>query len=81
MDVHNPMIERGIRRDIYVQFHGTRSHISTEAVVPLSIRIVPWISLLWAGCLFMVVGITGIVVSIYLLALKKRKRLTRTMKR
>ena len=66
--------------NVYVQFHGTRSHISTEAVVPLSIRIVPYISLLRAGCLLMVVGITGIVVSSYLLAMKK-KTVTRTMKR
>ena len=79
-DIHNPMIDKRLRRDVYVQFHGTRSHISTEAVVPLSIRIVPYISLLRAGCLLMVVGITGIVVSSYLLAMKK-KTVTRTMKR
>ena len=80
-DIHDPMIDRSARRDIYVQFHGTRSHISTEAIVPLSVKIVPWISLLWAGCIFMLVGIYCIIMSIYLLVLKKRGLAAETMKR
>lgn len=80
-DIHDPMIERGVSRDIYVQFQGTRSHISTEAVVPMSIRIVPWISLLWAGCIFMLVGIYCIIISSYLMVMKKRELTAESMKR
>jgi len=75
------MIERSDLRAIYAQVHGTRSHISTEAIVPLSVRIVPWISLLWAGCIFMLVGIYCIIMSTYLLVLKKRGLAAETMKR
>ncbi|HIE31201.1 MAG TPA: hypothetical protein EYP67_02315 [Methanosarcinales archaeon] len=80
-DVHDPMIDRSIMRDVYVQFQGTRSHISTEAVVPLSIRIVPWISVLWAGFILMIVGIYCIIISIYLLAMKKRELAAEIMRR
>jgi cytochrome c-type biogenesis protein CcmF len=80
-DVHDPMIDRSIMRDVYVQFQGTRSHISTEAVVPLSIRIVPWISLLWAGCITMIIGIYCIIISIYLLAMRRREIAAEIMRR
>ncbi len=81
-DIHDPMIDRSIPRDVYIQFQGTRSHISTEAVVlPLSIRIVPWVSLLWAGCIIMIVGIYCIIISIYLVVVKKREIAAEIMKR
>jgi len=76
-DVHDPMINRGITRDVYAQFSGTRSHISTEAIIPISVKIIPGVSLLWAGCILMLIGIHGILISIYLLAIKKRELLTR----
>ncbi|MEA1893698.1 MAG: cytochrome c biogenesis protein CcsA [Euryarchaeota archaeon] len=77
-DVHDPMINRGIARDVYAQFSGTRSHISTEAIVPISIKIIPGTSLLWTGCILMLIGILCIIISIYLLVMKKRKLLTRS---
>ena len=81
-DIHDPMIDRSIRRDVYIQFQGTRSHLSTEAVVlPLSIKIVPWVSLLWAGCITMIVGIYCIIMSIYLLVVKKREIAAELMRR
>jgi len=81
-DIHDPMIDRSIQCDVYIQFQGTRSHISTEAVVlPLSIRIVPWVSLLWAGCIIMIVGIYCIIISIYLVVVKKREISAEIMKR
>ena len=79
-DVHDPMINRGIARDVYAQFSGTRSHISTEAVIPISVKIIPGVSLLWAGCILMLVGIHCIIISIYLLVIKKRELLTRSIR-
>ncbi|KAB3547680.1 MAG: hypothetical protein C5617_002445 [ANME-2 cluster archaeon] len=79
-DVHDPMINRGIAHDVYVQFHGTRSHISTEAVIPISVKIIPGVSLLWAGCILMLVGIHCIIISTYLLVIKKRELLTRSIR-
>ncbi len=79
-DVHDPMINRGIARDVHVQFSGTRSHISTEAVIPISVKIIPGASLLWAGCILMLVGIHCIIISIYLLVIKKRELLTRAIR-
>ena len=81
-DIHDPLIDRSIRRDVYIQFQGTRSHISAEAVVlPLSIKIVPWVSLLWAGCITMIAGIYCIIMSIYLLVVKKREIAAELMRR
>ncbi len=79
-DVHDPMINRGIARDVYAQFSGTRSHISTEAIIPISVKIIPGTSLLWAGCILMLVGIHCIIISIYLLMIKKRELLTRSIR-
>ncbi len=79
-DVHDPMINRGITRDVYAQFSGTRSHISTEAVIPISVKIIPGASLLWAGCILMLIGIHCIIISIYLLVIKKRELLTRAIR-
>jgi cytochrome c biogenesis factor len=79
-DVHDPMIKRGIARDVYAQFSGTRSHISTEAVIPISVKIIPAVSLLWAGCILMLIGILCIIISIYLLTIKKRELHTRAMR-
>jgi cytochrome c-type biogenesis protein CcmF len=79
-DVHDPMINRGIARDVYAQFSGTRSHISTEAIIPISVKVIPGVSLLWAGCILMLVGIHCIIISIYLLLMKKRKLLTRPIR-
>ncbi|MEA3283182.1 MAG: cytochrome c biogenesis protein CcsA [Euryarchaeota archaeon] len=77
-DVHDPMINRGILRDVYVQFSGTRSHISTEAIIPISVKVIPGVSMLWIGCILMLVGILCIILSIYLLMIKKRELLTRS---
>ncbi|MEA1870325.1 MAG: cytochrome c biogenesis protein CcsA [Euryarchaeota archaeon] len=79
-DVHDPMIKRGVTRDVYAQFSGTRSHISTEAVIPISVKIIPGVSLLWAGCILMLIGIHCIIISIYLLVIKKRELLTRAIR-
>ena len=79
-DVHDPMINRGIARDVYAQFSGTRSHISTEAIIPISVKIIPGASPLWAGCILMLVGIHCIIISIYLLVMKKREQLTRSIR-
>lgn len=80
-DLHVPMIDRSIQRDIYIQFHGTRSHISTEAVVPITIRIVPWMSLLWTGCILMLVGVYCTTMSVYLMVVRKREKATEAMRR
>ncbi len=74
------MIKRGIACDVYAQFHGTRSHISTEAVIPLSVKIIPGVALLWMGCIVMLTGISGIIISTYLMVIKKRELLTRSMR-
>ena len=79
-DIHDPMINRGITRDVYAQFSGTRSHISTEATVPISVKIIPGVSMLWAGCILMLIGILGIIISIYLLVMKKSELLTRSIR-
>ncbi|MEA3323971.1 MAG: cytochrome c biogenesis protein CcsA [Euryarchaeota archaeon] len=79
-DIHDPMINRGITRDVYAQFSGTRSHISTEAMVPISVKIIPGVSMLWAGCILMLIGIHCIIISIYLLVMKKSELLTRSIR-
>ncbi len=79
-DVHDPMINRGIARDVYAQFSGTRSHIATEAVIPISVKIIPGASLLWTGCILMLVGIHFIIISVYMLVIKKRELLTRSIR-
>ncbi len=77
-DVHDPMINRGMVCDVYAQFSGTRSHISTEAIIPISVKVIPGVSMLWTGCILMLVGILCIILSIYLLMIKKRELLTRS---
>jgi hypothetical protein len=74
------MINRGIARDVYAQFSGTRSHIATEAVIPISVKIIPGASLLWTGCILMLVGIHFIIISVYMLVIKKRELLTRAIR-
>ena len=74
-DVHDPLINYGMARDVYAQFSGTRSHISTEAIIPISVKILPGASLLWAGCIIMLSGIIGIIIAIYLMMMKKRELL------
>jgi cytochrome c biogenesis factor len=50
-------IERGILNDVYVIFQGFSPH-QENIIIPITVKVVPYITFLWMGILLLIIGIT-----------------------
>jgi cytochrome c-type biogenesis protein CcmF len=54
---------RGLRADVYPVFHGIRGHETDNIIIPLQVKVLPYVSLIWIGVLFSLIGMTLILIS------------------
>jgi len=50
-------IKRGILNDVYVIFQGFSPH-EENIIIPITVKVVPYITFLWMGILLLIIGIT-----------------------
>ena len=50
-------IKRGILNDVYVIFQGFSPH-QENIIIPITVKVVPYITFLWMGILLLIIGIT-----------------------
>ncbi len=49
-------IFRGLRADVYPIFHGVASHEGGDVVIPIQVKVLPYINLVWIGALLSIMG-------------------------
>jgi cytochrome c-type biogenesis protein CcmF len=54
-------IHRGLASDVYVIFQGVSSQGPGNLVVPLTVKLVPGVGLLWLGIIFLSIGILPLI--------------------
>ncbi len=58
-------IDRGVSRDVYVIFQGISAPHGgdrSSITIPLNVKFIPWISILWVGVFIMIAGMTLILI-------------------
>ncbi|MEE9593911.1 MAG: cytochrome c-type biogenesis CcmF C-terminal domain-containing protein, partial [Candidatus Hydrothermarchaeales archaeon] len=55
-------IFRGLRADVYPIFHGVSGHETDEIIIPLQVKVLPYVNLVWIGALLNLLGMSLLLV-------------------
>lgn len=55
-------IFRGLRADVYPIFHGMSGHEAGEVIIPIQVKVLPYVNLIWIGALLNLVGMVLLLI-------------------